>query len=255
MPTFTVIVTTHDRPKLLGRALHSIKAQEGVSVQTIVVADRACPSTQAMVSRMLDGDDIFVQRCGAPGPADSRNLGMDLAAGDNVVFLDDDDTLSLRFLAQAAERADGRTVLYADFSVILERFDDDAALILDAGRRSLADRSVDDLYVKNFIPLACLVYPRAALAGRRYDASLVLNEDWDFLLNVMAGSPLRHAPIDGFEVHTRVTPDNRGRSNDHLLVPTYLQIYANWPAPTVEIRLARQAFFASVGLQVPLSDV
>lgn len=254
MPDFTVIVTTHDRPKLLGRALHSIKAQKGVSVQTIVVIDRACPATQAKVSAMLGDDDIFVQRCGTPGPAQSRNLGIDLATGDNLVFLDDDDTLSPRFLAEAAERVDGRTVLYADFSVILERFEGDAAVILSAERRSLADRNTDDLYVKNFIPLACLVYPRAALAGRRYDPSLVLNEDWDFLLNVMAGSPLSHVPIDSFEVHSRVTPDNRGRSNDQLLVPTYLKIYANRPAPTLECRLARQAFFASVGLEAPLTD-
>ena len=253
MPVFSVIVTTHDRANLLRRAIRSIKAQHGVSVQTIVVSDRTCQATYAVVASELSGSDVFAQRSGEPGPAASRNLGMTLATGDNIVFLDDDDALSPTYLSDAGRHVDGRSVIFTDFIVVLERLDvDGAPVALGGEQRSLSAHRIDDLYAKNFIPPACLVYPRSAVAGREFDPTLVLNEDWDFILNVKAGMPLRHVPIDGPVVYTREAPDNRGRRNDHLLVPTYLQIYANRPAPTHEHRLARQAFFASAGLNAPL---
>ena len=139
--------------------------------------------------------------------------------------------------------------------MVLERLDGNEPVPQGFERRNLAAIPVNAIHVKNFIPSPCLVYPRPALEGRRFDPSLVLIEDWDFVLNVMAGTPLRHVPIDGPVIHTRVAADNRRRSNDHLLVATYLQIYANRPAPTHERHTARQALLASVGVDVPSSAV
>jgi hypothetical protein len=46
-------------------------------------------------------------------------------------------------------------------------------------------------------PNSCQVYPLAAVSGRMFGASLVLNEDQDFLLNVMQSAALRRIPVSG----------------------------------------------------------
>jgi len=255
MARFCVVITTHERPLLLTRAIRSVKARQADAVQIILVSDVVCEATQRVASSLLDGDDIFVQRGGHKGPAESRNIGIRLADADFVIFLDDDDALGPTYLRDAALHATADTVLYTDFHAILERVEPQGYVPVAGERRSLANRVVEDLHVKNFIPPACLVYPLAALRGRRVDRDLVLNEDWDFILNILADFPFRHVPIDGPVIYTRDVADNRGNRNNHLLEQTYRAIYRNRPAPTPALKRARQAFLAANGIAAALDDL
>lgn len=255
MTLYSVVITTHDRPRLLPRAIASVKSQSEIDTQTIIVSDRFCPETYAAASSLLDGNDIFIHRAGTAGPAQSRNLGMSLATGDYVIFLDDDDALSSDFLRTASQYVDGNTVLYSDYSVVMERFEGSGTVILGGERRSLSSHELPSIYTKNFIPPACLIYPRTAVANREFDPSLVLNEDWEFILSVMSSHPLRYIPIDGPVVYVRQTADNRGRTNDHLLLQTYLDIYGKRPAPTLEQQLSRQSLLSSVGFEIELEKL
>ena len=83
----------------------------------------------------------------------------------------------------------------------------------------------------------------------------MLNEDWDFILNVMRDCSLRHMPIDGPIITTRIDADNRGRTNDHMLIQTYLKIYGKCPAPSLEQKLARQSLFHSVGIDLSMEAI
>lgn len=254
MARYSVVITTHLRPGLLARAVRSVKAQAGAP-QVVLVSDASCPDTDRLAAELLGGDDVYARRHGLPGPAESRNLGMRAADGDYLIFLDDDDALAPGFLASAADRADPGAVLYADYISVLERLEDGRPVPVSGERRSLAGAELDAIHVKNFIPLPCLIYPAAAVRGRRVEPSLALNEDWDFILNVVAEVPLRHVAVDGPIVFTRRDADNRGRTNDHLLVDTYRRIYRRWPAPTPELKRARQDFFASLGLAADLAEL
>ena len=208
-----------------------------------------------MASELLSNEDVFVQRGGAPGPAASRNLGTTLAKGDFIIFLDDDDAFSPDYLCEANRHSRKSEVLYTDYYSIFERIENEISVPVSGERRLLAAKDLNSIHVKNFIPPACLIYPAEAVQGRETDPSLVLNEDWDFILNVMTGSPFRHIPIYGPVVYTRLQADNRGRRNDHLLVETYQRIYRRWPAPTYELKLARQAFFATHGVSLDIEDL
>jgi glycosyltransferase involved in cell wall biosynthesis len=252
--TYSVIITTHHRATLLPRAIRSVK-QQAADVRIILVSDIACAETYAVATAMLGGNDIFVERRGAPGPAESRNTGIRLLATDFALFLDDDDALSPQYLSEIERHVSKADVLYTDFFWVLEQIQDNVPVALSGERHSLAQRSLNDIYVKNFIPPACLVYPTDALRNRSVDPSLVLNEDWDFALNVLADYPFRHAPVDGPIVYTRQQADNRGRTNDHRLVDTYRTIYRNRPAPTAALKAERQAFFARLNINASLEDL
>ena len=254
MTRYSIIITTHRRAELLSRAVASVKSQAGTP-QVILVSDASCEETDRLADRLLDGADLYLRRHGAPGPAASRNLGIRVADGDFLLFLDDDDAFAPGFLAGLDPHLDPETVLYTDYVSVLEHLGPGGSVPISGERRLLEGSDLDTIHVKNFIPLSCLVYPVAAVQGRTVDPSLVLNEDWDFILNVMTAFPLRHVPVEGPIIFTRHSPDNRGRTNDHLLVETYRRIYKRWPAPTPELKSSRQAFFAALDLSMSLDDL
>jgi glycosyltransferase involved in cell wall biosynthesis/GT2 family glycosyltransferase len=86
-PAVSVVIATKDRPDLLRRCLRAVLDQQvDVEFEIIVVNDAGCA-----VNTVVEGDArvSLVQGAGG-GPAAARNLGIARAAGEIVVFTDDD---------------------------------------------------------------------------------------------------------------------------------------------------------------------
>ena len=90
----SIVIPTHKRPWFLARALKSINSQRDNFVQIIVVSDILDPETNNVVHQLLTDQDVFMRRTGKSGPAESRNLGLNQAIGDYVIYLDDDDEIT-----------------------------------------------------------------------------------------------------------------------------------------------------------------
>ncbi|MCO6006749.1 glycosyltransferase family 2 protein [Actinoallomurus purpureus] len=109
LPSVGVVIPTHNRPKLLRRALESVLAQEyDGRLRVVVVYDRAEPD------RSLAGDRVEVLAgTRTPGLPGSRNTGILALDTDLVASCDDDDIwLPGKLAAQvAALRAEPDAVL------------------------------------------------------------------------------------------------------------------------------------------------
>jgi glycosyltransferase involved in cell wall biosynthesis len=253
MPVFSIVIATHGRPHLLERALRSLRANSFASYEIIVVSDEANAETFRIVATYLGPDDIFIKRSGKPGPALSRNAGIEVASGQALLFLDDDDIFESNYLEEAYRaflRAPDR-VTYTNYSVIEENRTDGSI-----GQRheiSLKESDPNQILIRNFIPNHSLIYPRHVIGGHRQDPALRSMEDWDFLLAIHSGTSFVHADISGpvvFKDYVNLGT-RRGTSADATgtqVIPDFLYIYRKWPAPTPEIRGARKALFASVGI-------
>jgi glycosyltransferase involved in cell wall biosynthesis len=105
-PRFTVVVPTCRRPHLLGRALASVLAQTWEDWELVVVDDVGDEATRALVAERAERDPRFRYTASAPsggrspgGPAVARNAGIEVARGEYIAFLDDDDELLPEMLA------------------------------------------------------------------------------------------------------------------------------------------------------------
>jgi len=100
----TIVIPTRDRPTLLPQAVESALAQERVPVEVIVVDDA---SEEAPA--LPNDPRLRVERLAThAGGCRARNVGLELARGRWVTFLDDDDTLLPGFATaslDAVERA------------------------------------------------------------------------------------------------------------------------------------------------------
>lgn len=259
-PFFSVITSTHLRSPLLARNLRSLREQSFQDFEVIVVADALDAGTATVCAELLREQDVFIKRSGRRGPAESRNVGMSLARGEWVVFLDDDDTFGPQHLQRAHEHiasAPGAKVLFSDFDLLTEDRSKDLNAVLSRARVNLGTQAVDSLHVKNFIPNNALVFHRLALEGCTVDPHLKSQEDWDFLLAVCARHLPAHYAGGQAVVHKDyVNPGTRrGNSesaNDTSVVLDFLHVYKRWPAPTPELKAQRQELLKTAGLALPL---
>jgi len=255
-PFFTVIIPTHCRAQLLERSIDSLRSQTFRDFEIIVVSDCADQETSRVAACKLSDLDVFIKRRGLPGPAESRNYGLEIASGDYVIFLDDDDTLAPAYLETLYSECQNNRgeVLYCNFQVVSEnRYTFPATFIRDESC-SLSSIPLSQLYVKNFIPNNVLAYPRMTLGKKRFDPHLKVNEDWDFLLNIAEDAELQYRDIYGARIHKDEPSEQsrRGELNNNFLVVDYLYIFRKWPGRTEEIKLQRQQLMMKVGVPWPL---
>ncbi len=257
---FTVIVPTHERPLLLSRTLRSLIAQTYKNFTVIVVSDSALyiPPYQELAA--LEGRYIYTIRSGVPGPAESRNMGLALAASPYVMFLDDDDTFEPDHLESLARHIGDAVpeLVFCDFKICYEDRTTNPPAPQSMQGFSTAGVDRDSIYVLNRIPNSCVVYRQDVVADVRHTADLRIYEDWDFLLACLNGRAPIHVPVNSVVIHK--TPPNapenlrRGNTREDLVGPVMLDLYKKHPAPNMETRLARQALLASVGIQLGLEN-
>lgn len=259
---FDIIIPTHARPDLLRRTLQSLAAQTWQDFHAIIVDDVAPSAPPADALAALQGRYTYVTRSSRPGPAESRNAALALAERPWLLFIDDDDTMAPGHLAALAQRvqASRPDILFHDFKVQNEDRTVMPPRLLEAATPlSIAAVSADSVFVLNRIPNSCLLYRRELIADLRFDTTLTIYEDWDYLLACLRRGKLSYAPgIDSVTIHKSAAGVaqnmRRGNSRDDLIVPTMLHLYRTHPAPSPAVRQARFQLMRDAGVALTMEQ-
>lgn len=258
VPDFTVIIPTHNRAHLLERALNSIKEQQtNKRIEIIVISDVSDVETYTVCEKYLSSNDIFIKRNGVPGPSASRNLGLQLAKGRHILFLDDDDAWDFNFMRlleiNYASLID--EFFYVNCSVVKERRLPNETVFLSEIELNIGENLNLDIYVKNQIHMSCYIFPSYLIKELRFDESMRAYEDWDFILSVLNKKFPKHISISGsrvFEVDDE-TSDRRGSSEsaqDFNAVLDYIYVYRRHAAPNNLIQQKRALILNHSGLSL-----
>lgn len=100
MLTSTVIIPTYHRPTDLQKCLQSILNQSRLPSEVIVVDDGALPEPPLKAEFESRGIHYQYARKDRPDMCESRNLGIRMATGEVVFFLDDDVVLEPDYVAE-----------------------------------------------------------------------------------------------------------------------------------------------------------
>lgn len=83
----SVVVVSRHRPEELRRCLRALEFQTLRGFEVVLVSD---PQTAKVLSTITDPSRIKHATCGAANISQARNIGVGLASGDLVAFIDDD---------------------------------------------------------------------------------------------------------------------------------------------------------------------
>ena len=196
MLTITAIVPTCDRPVLLERALRSIVAQEFLPTEIIVVDDTG-EGHENVTRRALESCGLagvrVVANANAKGVSGARNTGAELAMGELLAFLDDDDEWIGSYLREVVALFNSKDldVVCTD---LLCRFEDG----LDHFGKAAPDTLAPELFLtRNPGLIGSNVVTRRSLYReiKGFDESLPTCEDMEFGLRLSLRGNARYHPL------------------------------------------------------------
>lgn len=89
MPKFSIIIPAYNAEDRIRKVLHSVRYQENITDYELIVVCDSCTDNTAKIAR--EEFDAIVVEENYENDGLSRNKGLDIAIGDWVLFLDDDD--------------------------------------------------------------------------------------------------------------------------------------------------------------------
>lgn len=228
----SIIVTTHNRPSLLRRALLSILASNG-NFEIVVCADDNSKDTFKVACDLLRPEDSFLRVPTMSGPSASRNLGAVVSKGDWICLLDDDDTFGECHLEKVLEKLDQERecVYYFNYTTVDEIRNSNGIFPEKISQVDISKLCVSDLFVKNFLPIHSMIFPSSVFHKHKFDQNLQSHEDWDFIISLLtSGYSFKwcEGHLDGVMVHR----DSSRKSRNWTAVTAldYLSIYRKWPS-------------------------
>ena len=187
--TVSVIIPTYNRPEMTVRAVESVLGQNYGQLDLVVVDDGSSDSTLEKV-KGLEDRGVSLVRQPHQGVSAARNLGLSLARGEVVAFLDSDDYwLPGKLEAQVELLKDNPEAMICQTN----------ELWLRNGRRlnpAAKHRKPDGEAFFRSLSL-CLISPSAVMIRRElfdqvgtFDESLPACEDYDLWLRITARHPV-----------------------------------------------------------------
>ncbi|WP_342733650.1 glycosyltransferase [Bradyrhizobium sp. B117] len=187
MSKVSIYIPTHNRQKLLERALNSVRAQTFRDLEIIVVNDASTDSTRDYLDQIvLTEPRLVVVHSDEPaGAAAARNIALKRATGELATGLDDDD-----------EFKPGRVeALLAEWSELAPAHDHISCLFTDSimsdGTRAFTtiDRKSEvsyiDLFRHNFIGNQIFCPTKRLLSVGGFDESLPAWEDLELFMRLV----------------------------------------------------------------------
>ncbi len=177
----SVITPTHNAAAVIARAIHAVAAQTVAVLEHIVIDDGSRDDTFELI-QSLRREYPHIRYVQQPwrGAAQARNLGIELARGRYIAFLDSDDFWQAHKLENQIgfmERSDA-LFSYGDYRIC-----DPASGRILHERRPPPRLSHEDLLVR--CPIGCLtaVYNQERL-GKVYMPTVMRGQDWGLWLEL-----------------------------------------------------------------------
>jgi glycosyltransferase involved in cell wall biosynthesis len=211
----------------LFRLISIINSWSIKGLEIIVIDDRIDSKCYSQIGSILTARYIWAP--GIKGPAESRNIGILLARGRRIIFLDDDDFISREWLEfNLKELPEG--LIFSDYI----RVQDGKKYKVD-----LSGVNKKSQMVTNRIPVGAFSLSLSFARNIKFDVDLKSHEDWDFLLSVQQSARLIY--VKGM-LSTLINISNNGRNINSSInhFEDFKLIYTKYKSTALDVSAARR---------------
>lgn len=184
MPTVSAIIPTYNRKERLVRAVESVLAQNYKDFEVVVVDDHSpTPAKDVLEEAGINNSKIRIHRHKEnQGGNGARNTGIEVADGEYIAFLDDDDEwLETKLERQADALEQNRAdAVYTGIEQVRE------GKVVAVKRSESSGDLTPELLCRNFIgTFSCIMVTKQIIKNVGFlDSELPSWQDWDFYLRL-----------------------------------------------------------------------
>lgn len=185
----SVIIPTHNRAKLLERAIKSVLEQTYANFEIIVVSDGSTDETDLIMQKYKNQDARikYISYYPAKGANHARNIGIKAAEGEYIAFLDDDDEWmpkKLELQIQEFVKNDRIGLVYTGIQIIYHR--DNGKDIMYYSLPKKRGNLSKDILINNWIGTTSSVIIKKTIFEKvgGFDETLKALQDYDLWIRV-----------------------------------------------------------------------
>ena len=226
MATASIIITTHNRPHVLPRAVESAR-ESGKDIEIVVVDDASSDQTAEICESLSNINYVRVER--NQGVAGARNIGLVASSGEYISFLDDDDTR----MPGSMDQQLGILKSEPQAGLIYGQafYGDQEGGATD--RFYPADCPQGDLFwgllSRNFIPCGTAVFRRSCLSRvGLLDDSIAGLDDWDLWVRIGEIYPILAIEVPVITWRRSTPSSGQGTSNAAQMVSRSVRQFRRW---------------------------
>lgn len=194
----SIITPCYNAATFIEATIHSIQQQTLRDWELLVVDDGSVDNSADIVRRMAKDDNrIKLIQKENGGTASARKLGLELARGEYIQFLDADDQIDInKLLRQTTEMdASNLDVSYTDWCYITPSGEKEDI----KGMNSSLTRILTFWGIFGTLPIHCFLYRRDFLEKHHitFTTAIKEREDWDFHIQISSARP-KMKRIEGY---------------------------------------------------------
>jgi len=192
----SVIIPTCNRSSMLKLAVDSIYNQTYKNIEVIIIANGCTDDTAEVVSKLQSEYQgiVFLNYQESLGGAEARNKGLDIAKGEYIAFLDDDDVWIDNKLKMQLEvlKQDKYVIVSCAYNIVYEG--SNKQRIIKHKKHII---SVDDMLYSNVLgSFSFCVTKMSYIDNLRINKDLKANQDWDLWLKVLIKNNMKGYILD-----------------------------------------------------------
>ena len=187
-PYFSIITPTFNRAKYIVTAIESVLAQSFTNFELIIVDDGSKDETASLIAPFICADKrVSYIHQENKGRSVARNVGIDIAKGKYVCFLDSDDFWLPNHLANIEKVCGSLESVAFVFTAISYQFSDKTT---EKRFPQIGNSKPVDYVIGNQVSTITVAIPRDILSIQQFNPSLSINEDLELWARIVATLPI-----------------------------------------------------------------
>lgn len=236
---FSIILPTHNRAGVLPRAIRSMLTQTYRKWELIIIDDGSTDNTRQIVGEFQEDPRIRYHYQENRQLNGARNSGVQLAGGEYLGFLDDDDEFlpnHLSVLAALIAADNGQHDIYRS-GEIMQR-----GAKQTKGHNYQNGKDILPQYWEHVTGMFGMLIARKIMEQNPFDAAHLLLDDFLWLNQVLLTASLRQSPTYTAIVHLHPGQRSAGYLTDELLAQNISRLAAAYNLPGVPERVPFSAY-------------
>lgn len=221
MPRISIIIPAYNCERTIEKCILSVINQSYSDWELILIDDGSMDKTREICKRYADSIRIFLYSQKNSGVSSARNLGIEKATGEYLVFVDSDDFLLEDALSIINDSMEGKDICIYNYQVISSNKRRRKNYIAYPEILAISDFNIvfPEMYLSGYINPPWGKCYRKSLITEKFEEGLSIGEDLLFNLNYL--KECRIIGLDPHEVYCyqEAIPNSLSSNNKEKIIP------------------------------------